>query len=37
MSMVMYPGVTVFTVIPLLAVSSARLMVSPNIPDLAAA
>ena len=37
MSVVMYPGVTVLTVMPLLAVSSARLMVRPNMPDLAAA
>ena len=33
----MNPGVTVLTVIPLPAVSRARLMVSPNSPDLAAA
>ena len=37
MSVVMNPGVTVLTVMPLPAVSRARLMVSPNIPDLAAA
>ena len=36
-SVEMYPGVTVLTVMPLLAVSRARLIVSPNMPDLAAA
>ena len=37
MSVPINPGVTVLTVMPLQAVSRARLMVSPNIPDLAAA
>ncbi len=37
MSVVMNPGVTVLTVIPLVAVSWARLIVRPNMPDLAAA
>jgi hypothetical protein len=33
----MNPGATEFTVIPLRAVSNARLLVNPNSPDLAAA
>ncbi len=37
MSVAMNPGVTVLTVMPLLAVSRARLIVSPNSPDFAAA
>ena len=37
MSVAMNPGVTVLTVMPFQAVSRARLIVSPNRPDLAAA